>query len=186
MSKTYLIPGDELTPEERENIRTFSEKQEQDLRDQQARSIELDKTRSMVTLEQLLKTRIAPEEDRIVVWKDKVSSVTEGGLLKAAETVQKEEREVSMGTVLAVGPGKKSQTSLTNRLLWAILKESENGGDEHKRFTNEVDGFDQITLNPGDHIIFGKFAGVPVPDPDTKEEVLIMRPADIFGKIRPV
>lgn len=185
MKKSYFLGGEEITEEQREAAKKFSEAQEEQVKAQAEQQVSHEKQKALVTLEQLLHTRIVPEEDRIVVWKDRVSSTTESGLLKPDEAVAKEEREVSMGTVLAVGPGKKSQTSLTNRLLWAVLQET--GARSFFRWDDlkkEVDGFEAITLKPGDHIIFGKFAGTPVPDPDTKEELLIMRPMDIFGKIK--
>lgn len=40
-----------------------------------------------------------------------------------------------------------------------------------------------VDLKVGDRIIYGRFAGTGVDEPETKVEVLIMRPMDIFARL---
>lgn len=190
MSKTYMMGDGSSSEEEKQMSREFTERQEQEMREVTQQHIEQEAIKLKVTLEQLLQTKISPEEDRVVVWKDQVASVTDTGIIKPEEVVKREEQSVSMGTVLVVGPGKKSQAGLTNRLLMSILIYQQPHSDlavAHsltcKALQEDIEHFDKITLMPGDRIIFGRYAGTPVPDPVTKEEVLILRPGDIFGKI---
>jgi co-chaperonin GroES (HSP10) len=187
--KIYSLGGEDLTPEERENLHRVSRENEQKVKEMAQRTQEQAREKKMVTLEQLLRTRIQPDEDRVVVWRDPVETVTAGGVIKTQETIDAE--RPCMGTVLAVGPGKKGQSMLTNRLLLDLLIFTPIHAEmcqvhslSCKRLQEELEGEEQMSLKPGDHIIFGRMAGTPVQDPDTKEELLIMRPMDIFGKIR--
>lgn len=190
MAKTYLMPGETLTEEQREESRRLTQEREQHEKDRLAQEAENSK-KIRVSLEQMLKTRIVPEEDRIVVWPDPVETITAGGIIKVEETIKKEEQAILMGTVLAVGPGKKGQQNLTNRLLLSLLTYHVPAENllpaldlTIKEYSREFENIDQITLQPGDHIMYGRFAGTKVEDPETKEGLLIMRPMDIFAKIR--
>lgn len=182
MAKKYFLGGEEITDEQREAAKKLSEEIDKNNQAAVRASVEQESTKILVTLEQLLKTRINPEEDRVLVWPDPVQSVTESGLLhKPEEAIKKEANEVRAGTVLSVGPGRNTEVSKTNKILLAILRNNDAtiADNLQKEFDRE-----KISLQPGDRIMFGRFAGTPVPDPDTNTEVLFMRPGDIFGKIR--
>lgn len=184
MAKTYLMPGETLTEEQREESRRLTQEREQHEKDRLAQEAENSK-KIRVSLEQMLKTRIVPEEDRIVVWPDPVETITAGGIIKVEETIKKEEQAILMGTVLAVGPGKTLQQNLTNYLLLNILQQSDISDENLDKVKEEIRKYSsEIPLQPGDHIMYGRFAGTKVEDPETKEGLLIMRPMDIFAKIR--
>jgi co-chaperonin GroES (HSP10) len=181
--KIYSLGGEDLTPEERENLHRVSRENEQKVKEMAQRTQEQAREKKMVTLEQLLRTRIQPDEDRVVVWRDPVETVTAGGVIKTQETIDAE--RPCMGTVLAVGPGRIVQETLTNYLLLNLIQYGSDISNENlDKLKQEVKKANETSLKPGDHIIFGRMAGTPVQDPDTKEELLIMRPMDIFGKIR--
>jgi co-chaperonin GroES (HSP10) len=176
-----------MSDEEREQLKKHQaeqlEKDQQALQQEQKKEQE----KKQVTLTELLATTLQPQEDRIIVWRDKAERFTEGGLLKPEEALQNE-RPVR-GTVIAVGPGKDSE-NLTQEILCEILRQTEikNGG-AGVRHPSMLDVFiSQIktsTANykPGERIMFGRFAGTPIDDPETGEELLIMRPHDIFVKL---
>lgn len=181
MAKTYLMPGEELTPEQREQNTIVQKEQEDRLKDLQEFEVQKEKEKKMVTIEQLLKTRISPTEDRVVVYPDPVETVTEGGIIKPKEVIDKERPMI--GTVLVVGPGKKVEEKVTHYLLLNFLK---HGTDISSAELDKVksEALDiQIPYIPGDRVLYGRFAGTPTEDPDTKTPVLIMRPMDIFAKI---
>jgi co-chaperonin GroES (HSP10) len=187
MSKTiFMGEGQEnqLTPEEQENLKRFSE--EQLLKDkamlEQSRLAQ--KEKNTATLEELLQTKVKPTEDRVVVYPDPVDEFTEGGLLKPQE-VQDREKPLT-GTVLTVGPGLANDALLTNKLLLALLKsgqfDEDKPDDQYLELEKEVQ-LKTIPYKPGDRVLYGRFAGTPVPDPATKVELLIMRAGDIFAKV---
>lgn len=175
------MPGDELTPEQRESVKNFVEEQEQKTKEIGEKIIDINKAKKKVTLEQLLHTRITPQEDRVVVWPDPVEELTEGGIIKPQEVVDKERPHV--GTVISVGPGKRADEQITHTLLLNMLQ---YGTDIPEKDFNELKAqvFEiSIPLKSGDRILYGRFAGTPVEDPETKEALLIMRPTDIFAKV---
>lgn len=177
MAKHFIMGDGKLTDEEREKLKQRQEelaKENQEINDRLKKTTE---ETSKVTLEQLLKTKLSPLEDRIVVWRDKAEQFTEGGLIKPREVLEKE--RPSRGTVIAVGPGKPNDT-LTQQVLIEILAlDDEKKAEEFRKKVIAT----TADFKPGDRIMFGRFAGTPVEDPDTGEELLIMRPADIFVKI---
>jgi len=186
------MPGEELTDEQKEEVRKQSadKYQADEQREKEKLQSEIEEKRAKVVMlrEKLMTTRIVPEEDRLVVWPDPIELVTGGGIILPDEAIKKAEQATLMGTVLAVGPGKTVQQNLTNRLLLAILKVvgiiSKTASEAYDQLKIEVAVAEEIPLKPGDHIMYGKFAGTQVQDPDTKETLLIMRPNDVFAKIR--
>lgn len=179
MAKTFLMGEGKLTDEERQQMEVQKHiREEQDkkwLEEQKQR----EKDKKEVTLSELLETTLVPQEDRIIVWRDKADRFTDGGLLKPDEVLEKE--RPCRGTVIAAGPGKNNE-NLTQELLLAIFRDS--GGDE-KAVTEFEKRTTTVTASykPGDRIMFGRFAGTPIDDPKTGEELLIMRPSDIFVKL---
>lgn len=173
-----------LSDEEKQAMADAQVSEEKQMLDIQQRLQENEAVKKVVTLEQLMKTRIDPTEDRVLVWPDPIETVYASGLVKAQETVEKE--RPSTGTVLAVGPGKVDDTTLTNKLLLAIL---ENSASAEAFNSGKVDALraevnrKKIPYAPGDHILYGKYAGTPTEDPETKATILIMRPDDIFAKV---
>lgn len=182
--KTYTLGGDhQLTDEQREIIKKHQQQQEEKTQQFAKQQLESGRTRLRATLEQLLKTKIDPEEDRVVVWPDEVETMTEGGLHKPQEAIAKE--RPCIGTVIAVGPGKTVAEDTTNYLLMLLLQYgSDIPKSDMEKVKEEVKNAYAIKLAPGTRILYGRLAGTPVPDPETKEELLIMRPSDIFAKFK--
>lgn len=184
MSKTYMMGDGKLSDEERKAMEEAQVSEEQNMLDIQQRLQQTEANKKIVTLEELLKTRIAPSEDRVVVYPDPVELVTESGIIKPKEVTDKERPMI--GTVLAVGPGLLNSTVLTNKLLLAILE----GNASAEAFdSGKIDALryevnkPKVPYAPGDRIMYGRFAGTTMEDPDTKTPVLIMRPHDIFAKV---
>ena len=182
--KHFVMGSGELTEEQRESIKRHTENKEKEDRELLERQRLEKKAKNTATLEELLMTKIAPTEDRVVVWPDPVEEFTAGGLLKPDEVIQKE--KTCRGTVLAVGPGKVDDTTLTNKLLLAIFEgQGEIGEDLSEKYEElkaEVNA-KKIPYEPGDRILYGGYGGTEVPDPATGVPLLIMRPMDIFAKI---
>lgn len=184
MAKSFLMGDGKLTQEEREQLEQQKVIREAQEKEWLAKQKEREKEQKEVTLSELLVTTLTPQEDRIIVWRDKAELFTEGGLLKPEEVLQKE--RPSRGTVIAVGPGKGSE-NLTQEILCEILRQTEisNGNKGPSMLDVFISQIKTSTSDykPGDRIMFGRFAGTPIDDPETGEELLIMRPADIFVKI---
>jgi co-chaperonin GroES (HSP10) len=184
MNKNNILmsEGRELTAEEKKSIEEFDKKQEEVQKEFSDKQLAEEKEVTMVTLEQLLKTKIEPREDRVVVYPDPVATVTAGGIIKPKEVIERE--RPLFGTVIAVGPGKKVDQTVTNVLLLNLL---EFGSDMPHEGVQKLKAQIQeqtSPIYPGMRVMYGKFAGTMTLDPDTKTEVLIMRPDDIFAKIK--
>jgi co-chaperonin GroES (HSP10) len=184
MSKTiFMADGSPMSEEQRAEMQQATQQQEEKSQELLKREIEKEQSKKKVTIEELLVTRIAPAEDRVVIYPDPVEMITEGGILKPKEAIDRERPNI--GTVIAVGPGLKTDPNLTNELLLEILREASlEYPDEKmlKNFEQRVHGVKPVYV-AGDRVIFGQYAGTPIEDPSTKERVLIMRPGDIFAKI---
>lgn len=180
--KTYLMGGTELTEEQRKSVEAFNQRQAEVQKQMSDNQIATDNERNLVNLEQLFNTKVDPWEDRVVVFPDPVALVTEGGIIKPQEVVDKESERPTFGTIVAVGPGKDTELSITNKLLLALVRAeySDEGFDD---ITREI-AAKETKYTVGMRVMFGRFAGTPVQDPDTKVELLIMRPGDIFGRIK--
>lgn len=182
MAKTYLMGDGKMTEEDRLNLQKHYEELEARDRKWAQEQKEREKAKKEVTLAELLATEIRPQEDRIVVWRDKAKTVTEGGIIKPNEVLQNE--RPAKGTVIAVGPG-KSNENLTQELLLAILIATDvdlNYVETAERLESRINT-STSNYKPGDRIMFGRFAGTPIDDPKTGEELLVMRPHDIFVKL---
>ncbi len=186
MSKTIMMGDGKLSDEERASLETSKVADEQKQKELLGAELTKEQNKKKVTLEELLKTRIAPTEDRIVVWPDPVEMITSGGILKPKEVTDKERTVI--GTVIAVGPGLKNDPSLTNEILIQMLENQETtlfipGSSQASSFSKRLEA-QMMVYQPGDRILYGRFAGTEVEDPASKEKILIMRPGDIFGKIK--
>lgn len=179
MAKTFIMGDAAMSDEERENLKKHQEEQEKQNKELLEQQKKKETEKKQVTLADLLKTTLTPQEDRIIVWRDKAELFTEGGLLKPQEALDRE--RPFRGTVIAVGAG-KSNENLTQELLLAILEANDGRSEAVVEFEKRIT---TITSNykPGERIMFGRFAGTPVDDPETGEELLIMRPMDIFVKL---
>lgn len=180
MSKNYYVGDANLSPEESKNVKEFTEAQDDKVKEIGIAQKAKEQDKKVVTLEELLATTLKPQEDRIIVWRDKADGVTAGGII-VPETVQQMQKP-SRGTVIRVGPG-KANDNLTQEILCEILRVMEDktnripvSGDYDSRITTSTSNY-----KPGDRILFGRFAGTPVDCPTTGEELLIMRPSDIFS-----
>lgn len=185
MAKSFLMGDGKLTKEEREQLeqqKVIRETQEKEWLEKQKQR---EKEQKEVTLSELLVTTLTPQEDRIIVWRDKAERFTEGGLLKPDEVLQKE--RPSRGTVIAVGPGKVvDDAAIGNYIQAKILRGMEVVHGKDLGFASlgsEIQTMVKPNYKPGDRIMFGRFAGTPIDDPETGEELLIMRPSDIFVKL---
>lgn len=178
MAKTFIMGDAAMSDEERENLKKHQEEQEKQNKELLEQEKKKEAEKKQVTLTDLLKTTLNPQEDRIIVWRDKAELFTEGGLLKPEEVLQKE--RPFRGTVIAVGPGKDNE-NLTQEIMCAILSRMGYPGDASK-FRDRI-MTSTSKYKPGERIMFGRFAGTPIDDPETGEELLIMRPSDIFVKL---
>lgn len=180
MAKHHLMGDASMSEEDRNAAEQLKTDQDAQQVKWLAEEKEKQANKKVVTLEQLLNTTMQPSEDRIVVWRDKADLVTEGGILKPEEVLERE--RPSRGTVIAVGPGLTDPREITNYLLTKLVEKAVNK-NEFQEVQERVGEFKKVKYAPGDRIMFGKFAGTPVPDPETEEELLIMRPPDIFCKL---
>lgn len=181
MSKQYYMPGTELTPEQKESIEKFKTAQIEEQQKRFQENLEMSKAEREILIQKLLNTKIEAFEDRVVVYPDPPEVVTVGGLIIPAE-VQDKQRP-STGTVLVVGPGKVTEQSVSNLLLFNILVALHAPGEMIDKCKQEIQSTLGPKIQPGDRIMFGRFAGTPFEDPDTGAEVLIMRPSDCFVKL---
>lgn len=182
MNKNNILmsEGRELTDDEKKSIEEFDKNQQETQKEFSDKQILKEKEVKMVTLEELMRTRIEPREDRVVVYPDPIDTVTAGGIIKPQEVIDRE--RPLFGTVIAVGPGKKVDQTITNKLLLKLV-EAEFSDGAFQEFKEEIEQHTS-PLYPGMRVMYGKFAGTPTEDPDTKTPVLIMRPDDIFAKIK--
>lgn len=179
--KHYVMPGAELTDEQRESIKKHQEEQEQQNKELLERQVQLRKEKTRFTIEQLLATTINPTEDRVVVYPDPIEELTEGGLLKPQEVIDKE--RALIGTVVAVGPGLDIERTVTNNLLLNMLRYASDIPEDELKKLQEKYKLSRVPYAPGERVLYGRYAGTPVQDPTTKAELLIMRPPDIFAKL---
>lgn len=178
MSLTVMMGDGQMSDEERELLAKQLVKNEANLREDLAREKEKDEAKKAVTLEELFKTIIDPTDDRVLIFPDPVETITEGGIIKPKEVVDKERQLI--GTVIAVGPGKKNEALFTNKILIELLRFQDGtlASNLEKEMNKNVH-----QLKPGQRVMYGRMAGTPIEDPATKTELLIMRPNDIFGKV---
>jgi co-chaperonin GroES (HSP10) len=180
MAKTYIMGDGALSEDQKESVKNFTEQQDQQVKEMVERELKKDAEEKVYTLEQLLKTKLKPTEDRVVVYPDPVSKVTEGGIHKPDEVVERE--RPLHGTVLAVGPGRNTEVSVTNKILLAILKTTEIGDAEFHDLM-ALTKVSHVNLSAGDRVMYGRYAGTDVEDPATGAKLLILRPGDIFVKL---
>jgi co-chaperonin GroES (HSP10) len=118
-------------------------------------------------------------EDRILVYQHQAEVITKGGVY----IPDRSQQAPAVGTVVGVGPGKpgKDIFELAGYLKDGAFVSKEEVTDiaDLKAVYNIV----QMNLKLGDKVLFGKQAGLPVKDPETKKEYLIMRVTDCFVKL---
>jgi co-chaperonin GroES (HSP10) len=182
MAKSYLMgDGESLTDEQKASVARAQQENDSALKKLSEEQREKAKEKKMVTLHQLFNTKIDPREDRVVIFPDPVDEFTESGLLKPDEVIKKEQQRPMFGTVVAVGPGLKVEQTVTNRLLLLLCEAAEVPDLEQIKKECE----EQISkLEVGQRVMFGRMAGTPIDDPDTKTQLLILRPNDIFARLK--
>ena len=100
--KVFFGVGSELTDEEREFVKEFSEKEQSEKAESlKAKADEIAEKRKSVDF---MTEKFAPYEDRILVYPDPIETMTKGGLYKPDELINKEKPKI--GTVVAIGAGK--------------------------------------------------------------------------------
>lgn len=100
--KVFFGVGSELTDEEREIVKEFSQKEQVEKTEFfKAKADELAEKRKTVNF---MTDKFIPYEDRILVYPDPVETVTKGGIYKPDELLNKEKPKI--GTVVAIGAGK--------------------------------------------------------------------------------
>lgn len=181
MSKQYFMPGSDLTEEQRQSIKDHQQKQDVDRQERLARRIEMSAVERQILIKKLMDTNIGAVEDRIVVYPDPPDQITEGGII-IPDDVQNRQKPLR-GTVIVVGPGKVDSQSVTNFLLLNILTALHAPADQIQDCKKATGDLLTIPCKPGDRVMYGRYAGTPVVDEETEEELLIMRLTDIFVKL---
>lgn len=180
--KNFYVPGEELTPEEKEEVLKASQMSEEEKKKWLAKkSAEAAEKKKVVNF---MTDQFVPFEDRVLVFPDPVDALTAGGLYKPDSAVDKV--KPMRGTVVAVGPGK--ETVNANAIILALGYHSDNfinqqTGDNPKYNMDDFKGLlstNKINLKPGDKIYYGNYAGTEFVINDIK--YLIMRTADCFGE----
>lgn len=100
-------------------------------------------------------TTIEPVAFRVVIRPDPVKEVTKGGIVIASDKKLEKAATVS-GVILAIGP------------------------DVYNAFKTLLPN---AGLKIGDHVLYAKYAGKGVQDPETKEDLLLVNDEDIVAKI---
>lgn len=129
--KKHFFQGQEqeLTDEEKQQIRELEAKQEQE------RNELLAKQSDKKVVVNYMNPLFVPHEDRVLVYPDQVASVTAGGIHVPDEVIER--AKPLKGTVVRVGPGK------------AGTKYIQKDGTLN----------DRLPLAEGDRIVYGNYAG---------------------------
>jgi co-chaperonin GroES (HSP10) len=180
--KNFYVPGEELTPEEKEEALKASQMSEDEKR--QWLKKKADDAIANKKVVDFMTDKFIPFEDRVLVFPDPVENLTAGGLYKPDSAVDKV--KPMRGTVVAVGPGKESVNA--NAIVKALGYNADNiraqmmgdypswNSDDFNALINN----NKINLFPGDKIYYGNYAGTEFVINDIK--YLIMRTADCFGE----
>jgi len=100
--KVFYGLGSELTEEEKEIVKEFSEKEQAEKTEfLKAKAAELIEKKKSV---EFMTDKFSPYEDRILVYPDPIEEMTKGGLYKPDALINREKPKI--GTVVAFGPGK--------------------------------------------------------------------------------
>lgn len=113
-----------------------------------------------------------PLEDRVIILPDPAKKITAGGL----QIIEQQQQSPPQGTVISVGPGIPSKM---NNTLVGYLKDGvvlDNFADGAK----PIYELEAMPLKPGMKVLYGRAAGLPIEDPETKKKYLVMRLADVF------
>jgi chaperonin GroES len=94
---------------------------------------------------------IVPQGHRVLVKPEKKEEKTEGGIILAQSIREKEELAGIFGTVIAIGPN-----------AWAAF----DGGEPWAKV--------------GDRVVFSKYGGLVLEDPETKELYRLLNDDDIY------
>lgn len=133
-------------------------------------------------------TKIRPFEDRVLIKPDQAPKMTDTGLY-IPDNVQ-EKLQPARGIVMAVGPGKLMDNNAILVKIYNLIARFFNFfhlffglKTSWKELPNKEDqlSYLSIPLKPGDRVAYGKHAGTPIEDPETKEIFIMMRFADVFA-----
>jgi len=116
-----------------------------------------------------------PLEDRVIILPDAAKKITAGGL----QIIEQNRQSPPQGTVVSVGPGiqSKMNNTLVGYLKDGVVSEQFLEGAE------PIYKLEEMPLRPGMKVIYGRAAGLPIEDPETKKKYLVMRLADVFIKV---
>lgn len=126
-----------------------------------------------------MKKTLKPFEDRIIVKPDQTPDEIKGIIIPEAS---KERFKPSRGTVLAVGPGKK--TTLSSQPIGYFVNDVfQNEFPGNTKLDDRVVEVYPMSVKVGDRVMYAHSAGtsINVGDGDQEESVLIMRITDVFG-----
>lgn len=117
-----------------------------------------------------------PLEDRVIILPEEANKLTPGGL----HIPENQQNAPARGTVISVGPGRPDKP---HDVLTGYVKDNEFS-ETWKKGWEPVYKLEQQPLKPGDKVLYGRFAGLPIEDPETKKKgYLVMRLSDVFIKV---
>lgn len=180
MSRTYFVGDGALNDEDKKILEISQAAEEARNKSISDQNLEQQRNKKRTTLEEMLACKMELLEDRVLIWPDPAPDEI-GGLIVPDEAKAKLQHEQARGTVVVVGPGKRGALDTNNVLLLNMLEyASDIPENELFKLKDEVGKSIEIKVKPGDRVIYGRYAGTPVKDATTGEEVLIMRQGDIF------
>lgn len=107
---------------------------------------------------------MSPLEDRVLILPEAAKKTTDAGIVIPDQIADKNKPPI--GTIAAIGPGLPSKQHF-----------EEVGADDQG-----VPVYQIVTMpvKVGDKVMYGKSAGLPVKDPKTNVEYLLMRVSDVW------
>lgn len=121
--------------------------------------------------------KIEPREDRVIIRPDKVEENSNGIIIP-----ENAKDKTQSGVVVSAGIGKKAKlladNAETQELIEAIGPKAFFLLKQVLAACVTID----TDLKPGDHVYFGKYAGTEITIDG--ENLLIVRDADVWGKVR--
>lgn len=129
-----------------------------------------------------------PFEDRVIVIQDEAKGKLSDKVDLVLPDRYKEQHRPLTGTVVAVGPGKPDklhliQTGWNVNGITMSFEEFEAATIKDNDMVLPVWVGTAMPLKVGDRVYFGKYAGTPLPPTEEGKVPLVMRLADIFGKV---
>jgi chaperonin GroES len=114
-----------------------------------------------------MKTKVFPTSSNIFVKRLEAVTTTDGGIVVPDTSVDKP----SEGIIYAIGPEILTEARRTAELTAYLAEDSDRTAEGHYMFYEQ-------TFNLGDHVMFGKFAGIDVTVDD--QTFVKLLPDEIF------